>query len=157
MRVREVAYLYNPVFCGRILYSTIKAYGEKINEPFPFPLVYLVLPLILHAETRNSINSIQKIQKWIKEYPQVLIEYPQRARSLVPFTNEAVEFLLQTKLLQLTSNGELQISEDLKPLSENKFSDKEISDCLKKAKQIGRWFATAGKVETIYVRLGVRP
>ncbi|MFR2879811.1 MAG: three component ABC system middle component [Lachnospiraceae bacterium] len=38
----EVAYLLNPTFCGRILYSTIKTYNEILNRAFPFPLIYLV-------------------------------------------------------------------------------------------------------------------
>ena len=38
-----------------------------------------------------------------------------------------------------------------------KFVDDEISECLKKGEHIAKWFATAGKVETIYIELGVRP
>ena len=30
-RTHEVAYLLNPAFCGRILYSTIKTYSEKTH------------------------------------------------------------------------------------------------------------------------------
>ena len=33
MRSHEVAFLLNPAFCGRVLYSTIKTYNEK-NETF---------------------------------------------------------------------------------------------------------------------------
>ncbi|WP_442969853.1 three component ABC system middle component [Roseburia sp. AM23-20] len=51
MRTHEVAFLLNPAFCGRILYSTIRTYNEKTNRAFPFPLIYLVLPLVLHKET----------------------------------------------------------------------------------------------------------
>ena len=32
MRTHEVAYLLNPAFCGRILYSTIKTYNEILNK-----------------------------------------------------------------------------------------------------------------------------
>lgn len=57
MRSHEVAFLLNPAFCGRVLYSTIKTYNEKTSRAFPFPLIYLVLPLVLHKETRIHINS----------------------------------------------------------------------------------------------------
>ena len=40
-RTREVAYLLNPAFCGRMLYSAINAYSIKTKRAFPFPLVYL--------------------------------------------------------------------------------------------------------------------
>ena len=124
---------------------------------FPFPLIYLILPLVLHKETRISINSRTQLQLWIQRYPQLLIDFPQRARELVPITNESVEFLLQTGKVLLTTNGELEISPVSKTLSKTKFVDDEISECLKKGEHIAKWFATAGKVETIYIELGVRP
>jgi len=157
MRTHEVAFLLNPAFCGRILYSTIRTYNEKTNRAFPFPLIYLVLPLVLHKETRMNINSRTQLLVWVQRYPQLLIDFPQRARELVPITNESVEFLLQTGKIRLTENGELEISSTSRILSKTKFVDEEISDCLKKGEHIAKWFALAGKVETIYIELGVRP
>lgn len=157
MRSHEVAFLLNPAFCGRVLYSTIKTYNEKTSRAFPFPLIYLVLPLVLHKETRIHINSRTQLQLWVQRYPQLLIDFPQRARELIPITNESVEFLLQTGKILLTPNGELEISSTSKTLSKTKFVDDEISECLKKAEHIAKWFAAAGKVETIYIELGVRP
>lgn len=157
MRSHEVAFLLNPAFCGRVLYSTIKTYSEKTSRAFPFPLIYLVLPLVLHKETRIHINSRTQLQLWVQRYPQLLIDFPQRARELVPITNESVEFLLQTGKILLTPNGVLEISPTSKTLSKTKFVDDEILECLKKAEHIAKWFAAAGKVETIYIELGVRP
>lgn len=157
LRTHEVAFLLNPAFCGRVLYSTIKTYNEKANRAFPFPLIYLVLPLVLHKETRANINSRTQLQLWVQRYPQLLIDFPKRARELVPITNESVEFLLQTGNIILTPNGELEISPTLKSLSKTKFVDDEISECLKKGEHIAKWFVAAGKAETIYIELGVRP
>lgn len=157
LRTHEVAFLLNPAFCGRVLYSTIKTYNEKANRALPFPLIYLVLPLVLHKETRANINSRTQLQLWVQRYPQLLIDFPKRARELVPITNESVEFLLQTGNLLLTPNGELEISPTLKSLSKTKFVDDEILECLKKGEHIAKWFVSAGKAETIYIELGVRP
>ncbi len=157
LRTHEVAFLLNPAFCGRVLYSTIKTYNEKANRALPFPLIYLVLPLVLHKETRANINSRTQLQLWVQRYPQLLIDFPKRARELVPITNESVEFLLQTGNIILTPNGELEISPTLKSLSKTKFVDDEISECLKKGEHIAKWFVAAGKAETIYIELGVRP
>ena len=38
-----------------------------------------------------------------------------------------------------------------------RYVDSEIAECLLKCEHIARWFATAGKVENIYIELGVRP
>ena len=105
MRTHEVAFLLNPAFCGRILYSTIKTYNEKTNRAFPFPLIYLVLPLVLHKETRMNINIRTQLLVWVQRYPQLLLDFPKRTRGLVPITNEAVEFLLQTGKVRFTENG----------------------------------------------------
>ena len=157
MRAREVAFLLNPAFCGRVLYSTIKTYTEKTSRAFPFPLIYLVLPLVLHKETRIEINSMKQLQLWVQKYSHLLVDFPKRARGLISITNESVEFLLQTGKILLTANGELDISPTSKTLSKTKNVDDEISECLKKGEHIARWFAAAGKVETIYIELGVRP
>lgn len=157
MRTHEVAFLLNPAFCGRVLYSTIKTYNEKTNRAFPFPLIYLVLPLVLHKETRIKINSRTPLQLWVQRYPHLLVDFPQRARGLIPITNESIEFLLQTGKILLTENGELEISPTSRTLSKTKYVDDEITECLTKGEHIAKWFATAGKVETIYIELGVRP
>lgn len=157
MRAHEVAYLLNPAFCGRILYSTIKTYNQTAKRSFPFPLIYLVLPLVLHRETRTKISSRTQLLLWVQKYPQLLIDFPQRARELVPITNEAIEFLFQTRKIMLTPNGDLEISPTSKNLSKTKYTDSEISDCLNKSEHIAKWFALAGKTETIYIELRVRP
>ena len=156
-RAQEVAFLLNPAFCGRILYSAIKNYSENAQRALPFPLIYLILPLILHKSTRDSINSRTQLLIWAQRNPELLIDFPQRARDLIPITNESLEFLLQTGYVQLTPNGELDILITQKALSKTKFVDDEIKECLKKSEHVAKWFAVTGKVETIYIGLGVRP
>ena len=156
-RTHEIAYLLNPAFCGRILYSSIKAYNEKTRKSFPFPLIYLILPLVLHKKTRININSKTKFHNWIQDNSYLLIDYAQRTRNLVQITNESLEFLLQTEKVILTDSGELEISNDSKKLGKIKSDDGEILECLKKSEHVGKWFATAGPVKSIYIELGVRP
>lgn len=156
-RTHEVAYLLNPAFCGRILYASIKEYESKTKRAFPFPLIYLILPLVLHKATREHIDSRTQLWQWVQKYPCFLIDFPQRAHDLVQITNEAIEFLLQTKKIRLTPNGELETPASTRALSKVKYVDDEIVECLKKSEHIARWFASSGKVETVYICLGVRP
>ena len=156
-RTREIAYLLNPAFCGRMLYSVINTYGRNTQRAFPFPLVYLILPLVLHKETRANITSRTQLHLWVQQHPQLLIGFPQRAAELIPITNEAIELLLQTDKLVLTPNAELEVTSTSRSLSKTKYVDSEITECLLKCEHIARWFASAGKVENIYIELGVRP
>lgn len=156
-RTQEVAYLLNPAFCGRIIYTTIKTYAETAKRAIPFPLIYLALPLVLHKPTRERINSRTQLLVWIQRNPELLIDFAKRAHDLVPITNEALELLLQSTCIELTANGELDTIKTQKALSKTKFTDDEVKGCLNKSEHVAKWFAAAGKVETIYISLGVKP
>ncbi|SET61778.1 hypothetical protein SAMN05660297_02945 [Natronincola peptidivorans] len=156
-RSKEVAYLLNPAFCGRIIYSTIKTYGDITHRAFSFPLIYLILPLVLHKSTRELINSRTQMLVWLQRYPEALIDFPKRAKELVLITNEAVELLLQSGLVQLTNNGELEIVHTIKALSKTKYTNDEVKDCINKSEHIAKWFAATGKAETIFISMGVKP
>lgn len=156
-RSTEVAYLLNPSFCGRIIYQSIKVYSEQSNRPMPFPLVYLILPLVLHKKTRERINSVTQMQVWIQRNPDVLIGFAERANSMVKVTNEGVEILLQSGVINLTDNAELEQCKLKKSLSPSKYTSDEIKQCITKSSNVARWFAKAGTVETIYTSWGVRP
>lgn len=156
-RTKEVAYLLNPAFCGRILYGAVKKYNEISNRAFPFPLIYLVLPLVLHKNTRRLINSKTAMLVWVQKYPELFIGFAQRASDLVEITNEAVELLLQSGLLQLTNEAGLQVNKTIRAMSKTRFTDDEIKECVDKSEHVGKWFAVAGSTETIYISLGVRP
>lgn len=157
MRTKEVAYLLNPAFCSRILYSAVKKYNEVSNRYFPFPLIYLVLPLVLHKSTRELINGKTAMLVWVQKYPELLIGFAQRAHDLVEITNEAIELLLQSEMIYITKDAELQINHTIKSMSKTKFVNDEIKECINKSELVGKWFAIAGSTETIYISLGVRP
>jgi len=155
-RTREIAYLLNPAFCGRLLYAAIKEYEKKASHEFPFPLTYLILPLVLHKQTRDAINSRIMLTQWVQTNQQLLIGFGRRAKDLVLITNEALEFLLQARMIQLTGDGTI-CTLPKKGLSKTKFANSEISQCITKSENVARWFANTGKVDTIYICLGVRP
>lgn len=156
-RAREIAYLLNPAFCGRILYNTIKTYFSVTKRPMPFPLIYIVLPLVLHKKTREKIKSSTQMQVWIKRNPELLIGFVDRTKSLIGITNEAIEFLLQSGFVSITDKGELEITISAKALSKTKYTNDEIKECITKSTNVAKWFAKAGTVETIYVSWGIRP
>ena len=156
-RAKEIAYLLNPAFCGRLLYCSVKYYDELSKRSFPFPLIYLILPLILHKKTRNRISSRTQLMFWLQQNQDLLIGFSERAKSLVPITNEALEFLLQSGIVRLTNNAEIELTQAQRALSKTKFINDEIKDCIAKSENVAKWFASAGKVETIYISLGVKP
>ncbi|GHU95557.1 hypothetical protein FACS1894208_08570 [Clostridia bacterium] len=156
-RPAEVANLMNPAFCGRLIYGTIKTYNDEVKRGFPFPLVYLVLPLLLHKASRQTINSRTQLLLWKQKNERLLIRFAERARQLVQITNEAIEFLMQTEYVSVNESGELVPSPTKRSLNKTKFTDDEVKECISKSEHVAKWFARAGKLETIYIILGVRP
>ena len=154
----EVKYLLNPAFCGRLLYAALVEYESKCKPPMPFPMLYLILPLVLHKKTREKINSVTKLLNWTQANQDLLIGFSARASGLVEITNEAIEFLICAGKVQVTDAGEIIKTPGRgKKLSEADYLDEEIKDCLNKSKHVARWFVDAGTPENVYVCLGVRP
>ena len=156
-RPEEVKNLLNPAFCGRVIYGTVSEYQKSTKRDFPFPLVYLILPLVLPRPIRTEISSRTKLVNWVQRHQELIFNYGKRARDLVDISNEAVEFLLNSGYIELTDNGEISRATTAGALSKAKYTDSEVMECLQKAEHVGRMFASAGKVETIYASLGVRP
>lgn len=156
-RAKEVAYLLNPAFCGRIIYNTVKVYNDETKRAMPFPLIYMILPLVLHRKTRERIQGVTQMQIWIKRNPELLIGFAQRTKSLVEITNEAIEFLLQSGVININNNAELASAITRRSLSKTKHVNDEIKECISKSSCVAKWFAKAGTIENIYISWGIRP
>lgn len=153
----EVANLLNPAFCGEVLRRCISAYEGQAAQHFPYPLVYLVLPIILPGKTRSRISARQRrLHAWLHANPDVKVGFANRARSLVPVTREALSFLLLTSAVAIDDQGSLtNVLLTRKSPSVQIAGD--VADCYAKAEVVGRWFARAGTSATIYAMLGVKP
>jgi len=157
-RTPEIANLLNPSFCALILYSTIFEYQKKAKDGLPFPLLYLILPIVLHKSTRDRINSRTNMVVWLQRNPDVLVGFPERAKSLVSFTNEAIEFLLLQEIC-IINNGKSFITKTVSKSNISQYitSDEEVNDCIQKAENVGRWFCNMRAPENIYAAWGVKP
>jgi hypothetical protein len=157
----EVANLLNPAFCGQIIIRTVKAFmAEAGGKPMPYPLVFVILPLVLHGKTRQSIRGTTRhFQVWLNSDQSVKVGLANRARSLVPYTRQAVAFTTQTRALIVNeTTAALTMGERLKTIRSRAIpvSD-ETKECLTKAEVLGKWFARANSSTTIYASLGLMP
>jgi hypothetical protein len=157
-RSPEIANLLSPSFCATILYATASEHQKKSGVGMDFPLTYLVLPIILHKDTREKVNSKSNMVVWLQRNPDVLIGFPDRARSLAPFTNEAIEFMLYRYIINV-DGGKLTIQKPLSKSIMDKYSttDSEVTDCIRKSAHLGRWFINMRSAESIYTAWGVKP
>jgi Family of unknown function (DUF6521) len=153
----EVANLLNPAFCGAILLRAISEYQRTSQEFFPYALTFLVLPIILHKNTREQIAPQTRVQlhAWIQQHQDVRVGFADRASQLVPITNESIMFLLQLNQLSIDQRGRFEAHTQRQTLRVP--TSEEIDDCYRKARIVGRWFARAGVSENVFAMWGVRP
>jgi hypothetical protein len=154
----EVAHLLNPAFCGEVLRCSIQKYNEFAPQTFPYSLSFLVLPIVLHRQTRESISLAKREQlhTWMQEHQDVRIGFAERARRLVPFTKEALTFLLQVGKIIVDDTSGLKLARRASRRLDSE-GENEALDCFRKAEIVGRWFARAGNPANIYTMLGVKP
>lgn len=148
-RSKEISFLFNPAYCGKILYFTIRKYnGVSKKGNFPFALIYLVLPILLYPQSIEKINIKTRFSKFVNDNPELFINFAERTKNLITITNEAVEFLMAGKVININQDATFNCVEKIKKTKE---------EIVKKAEAIGKMFANAGTVNVIYLMLGVKP
>lgn len=162
-RPHEERYLLNPGFCAFIIWHS--ATGALQNPKgkrtsLNYLETFLLLPLILHKKTRESIptNVRTSIPIWVEGNPLLVAGLPVRTKQLVPYVREAIIYGSNSNLFRIQGDA-IQPNGDYKSVfnrAKGNMSD-EVIECMKKAEFLGRWFMRAGSVETTYALLGIRP
>lgn len=162
-RAHEERHLLNPAFCSALLWAAARGAATKSSSArasLYFLEAFLILPLVLHQRTRQTIPKIltSSLPVWVNAQPLIVASLPNRTSSLVPYTKEAISFGGCHRLIQMTTD---QIfSTPGAERSMNRMlsqSSVEVRDCMKKAEFVGKWFAHTGAPETIFTLLGMRP
>lgn len=159
-RPREEAHLLNPAFCCVLLTSSVVGYSSVEPKGMPLSLIFMVLPIVLHKQTREALpsNTRTSLAAWLQRNPQSKIQYHERIVSLLPFVKEALLFGMINKWIAIREGGKIQSK-----LTESNIRDiprkttKETSDYIMRAKFVGKWFASAGSAQTVMTLWGVRP
>lgn len=153
----EIASLFNPVFCSVILREAINGFESEQSEGMAYPLVFLVLPIVLHKTTRDNIPNIltTKMHSWINKNRELKIEFPDRVRNFNMITREGLLYGLQANLFSINDHGRFKVSN--RKIKNTWMLDSEPSKCSKKAGFVGRWLAQAGDTKTIFHMWGIKP
>jgi hypothetical protein len=153
----EIRNLFNPAFCGVVLFRALAGYEEENEAGMPYSLALLVLPLCLHKDTRSVLadNARGYFLKVIERNPRILVGFAQRAKDLLPYALESLGFLMERGCFVVTDEGRLQTVQQ-RVRKRVTGTDESIA-CQRVARFLGREFARVGDRGTIYTSLGVRP
>jgi hypothetical protein len=125
----------------------------------PFSLAFIVMPVILHKQTRDSLpfNTRTSLAAWLEEKPIARIQFYERAMSLKPFVREAILFGLVNYWLTVDSGRLKSNLSDTTFKNSLKHLDGEARECVLRARLVGKWFSAAGSAETVMSLWEVRP
>ena len=162
-RAYEERHLLNPAFCSSLLWAAARGAATRASSPrasLSFLEAFLILPLVLHQKTRTTIPRIltSSMPVWINKQPLIVASLPNRARSLVPYTKEAIAFGGCHRLITVSADQIFSASDAERSMNSMlRQSSGEVRDCMKKAEFVGKWFAHTGAPETVFILLGIRP
>ncbi len=153
----EVRNLFNPAFCGLILFRAFQGYEEENPDGMPFSLALLVLPLCLQKDSRQVIEDSPRsyLLKTVEKKPQLLVGFADRARDLLPFALEALGLLMERGCITVLQDGRLKTVPNC--VRKSVTGTSESISCQRVARIIGKEFARIADRVTVYTTFGVRP
>ena len=106
---REVYYIQNPALCCWILWRFCKSYTKHSPDgaPVPFNLMFIVLPLILHKESNDTIQSTRKsLSAFVEKFKMskakkadLINSINKRVINYRPLTTEAYQLGVRSEIL----------------------------------------------------------
>lgn len=126
----------------------------------PYPLAFMVLPIVLHKSTRSRLprSTRTSMASWLQENGDAKVQFGNRVVALKAHTREAILFGCAQQRLEFgtgiglhTRYADSEIERFIRTL------EGEAKECMSKARQFGKWIASAGTAQTIMVLWGIRP
>jgi hypothetical protein len=150
---REVDAVQNPALGAAIIWRFVCGYCPQGAEggPTPLPLLFLVLPIVLHSETRALVEStmpnsglykfVEKFAVAEKQQPgrnDLLLAIHDRALVLRPLSQDSLKLALATELLSIDPNqaGVFPVT-----YAQPSAAPERVRPMLKSAEKLGGWCA----------------
>lgn len=153
----EVRNLFNPAFCGLILYRALAGFQEADARGMPFSMSLLILPLTLQRHSREIIQSGNRnyLLRVMADHPELQVGFAKRCTEVLPFTFEALGVLQNLGTLSVSDDGRLTVIQD--GVRKTIVGTQETKSAQRVAIFIGKEFASIGHSSTIYTTMGIRP
>jgi len=153
----EVRNLFNPAFCGLVLFRALHGYEEQDARGMSFSLSLLVLPLCLHKDSREVIDGSPRsyLLKTMEKNQQIMIGFADRVSQMLPYAFEGFGLLMERGCLVIADGGRIQTVPG--KVRKTVSGTAETISCQKVARIVGREFARIGDRATVYTTFGIRP
>lgn len=157
LRPVEIRNLFNPAFCGLVLYRALSSYEEQDTRGMPFSLSLLVLPLCLHKDSREVFAGSPRsyLLKITEKNQQITLGFADRVTQMLPYVFEGFGLLMERGCIVVGDEGRIQTVPS-KVRKTVRGTDETVS-CQKVARILGREFARISDPVTVYTTFGIRP
>ena len=149
--------MLNPALLAVVTAAAASEYQRAEGEPMPWPLAYLVAPLVLHRGTRDALPRTTRthLGNWVSQNPVIHAGIPARAQSLAEPVREGLRFGLAHGVLRVDEQGRLigYLAAPEKKVA----APGEVDQIIAKAGLVGKWFAKIDQPATAFAVLGVAP
>lgn len=153
----EVRNLFNPAFCGLVIFRALAGYEEEDNRGMPFSLSLLVLPLSLHKDSREVIANSPRsyLLKTAEKNQQIMVGFSDRVTQMLPYAFEGLGLLMERGCIAVGDDGRIQTVS--KKVRKTVAGTAETVACQKVARIVGKEFARIADRATVYTTFGIRP
>ena len=155
----EIRNLFNPAFCGLVLFRALQGYEEEDARGMPYSLSLLVLPLCLHKHSREALaaGSRSYLLKVAEKNPQVQVDFADRTAAMLPYAFEGLGLLMERGCIAIADDGRIQTVSRTVRKSIDMTGTAETVSCQRVARFVGKEFARIADRVTVYTTLGIRP
>lgn len=150
-----VAAMLNPALISAILAAASEGYRKEAGQALPWPLSFIIAPLVLHRSTRQALPTSTRtyLATWTSRNPVLRAGFPLRAQGLVEPVKEGLRFGIGHGVLTVAADGLHGRTRRPKGLH----VPDELAELLRKAGFVGRWLAKIDSTATVFAVLGVAP
>lgn len=144
--------MLNPSLLATLLSGAATGYERERLSGLPWPLSFVVAPMVLHKGTREALPSriSTHLPTWVSRNPVLRAGFPLRAGSLVEPVREGLRFGLRNRVLTVEA-GTIRSTGGLNPSA----SAGDLAALLTKAIFVGRWLTRLEEPATAFALLGV--
>lgn len=147
--------MLNPALIAAILASAADGYRKESDQALPWPLSFVIAPLVLHRGTRQAlpVSTRTHLATWTSRNPLLRAGFPPRAQGLVEPVKEGLRFGLTYGAITVVGDGlrgRLRRPTGFQPPDD-------LADILRRAGFVGRWLAKVDNAATVFAVLGVAP
>jgi hypothetical protein len=155
---RELRAVQNPALAAMLLWRCASGYSATSDraEPVPLPLLFLVLPILLHHETAELVTATQKgsgLRKFVEKFQlasqsktDLLLSIGSRAQAMRDLTSEGLRIAALCRILAFEDHAARAYALSDTPAIAG--IPQSVRPLLSGAEKRGSWFAQSSLYET---------